>query len=204
MSDAVSIIDIKVNEATREVTVSLKYESFVIALSDYEGADIKAGDIVDELLYDRLTFLSEKLACMKKAVRALSYAPKSEFMLKLKLRESYSDDVIEPVLEKLRELRYTDDDGLALRYAEKLACKSCFGPLRIRAKLRTYGFAVNCIDDAMAAVDDAAYLDGMSRRIKKRFGEISRPDEHTRRMITDYLLRYGFINEQINEYISEL
>ena len=118
MSDAVSIIDIKVNETTREVTVSLKYESFVIALSDYEGTDIKAGDIVDELLYDRLTFLSEKLACMKKAVRALSYAPKSEFMLKLKLRESYSDDVIEPVLEKLRELRYTDDDGLALRYAE--------------------------------------------------------------------------------------
>ena len=56
----------------------------------------------------------------------------------------------------------------------------------------------------MAAVDDAAYLDGMSRRIKKRFGEISRPDENTRRIITDYLLRYGFINEQINEYISEL
>lgn len=120
-------------------------------------------------------------AAQQKAYRLLSLRPRSEKELKKKLREKgFSPPVVEEVLEKLRELKYLDDESFARQWARNLAVNKLWGNKKIILSLQEKGIEGDLIGEAVEKArqeiseeEAAEFLVNKKKIGKKRTGVVA-------------------------------
>ncbi|RDI99812.1 regulatory protein RecX [Dyella solisilvae] len=126
-----------------------------------------------------------------KAMGLLARREHSRRELQLKLRKGgYEGAEAGEALDRLGEQRYQDDN----RFAEVLVRSRVaqgYGPLRLRAELKSHGLS----DARIRAVLDAAEVDwtaSAAAQLRRRYGSGGAPDPAEKARRAQFLLRRGF------------
>ncbi len=149
---------------------------------------LKVGSSVSYEALSAMQLESEKSAALDKALTHLTASQKTERDTRLFLqRKGYVEEVIDYVVEKLREYGYLDDTAYAVSYTE--AAKKGKGSRLIAAELKRKGLSEEAISAAMEGVGDE--LEGATRVLQKylRGKEI---DEKMLKKAYSYLISKGY------------
>ena len=129
--------------------------------------------------------------CFKSATNFLGYRPRSEPELRERLRRrGFSMETIEPVITKLKRLKWVDDIAFAEFWKDNRESFSPRSKALTRLELKRKGLTDEIIEQAVATIDDedSAYKAAMS---KARI--LARSDYKSfRRRLGGYLQRRGF------------
>jgi regulatory protein len=132
-----------------------------------------------------------KPSAYSKALGLLARREHSRRELKLKLRQGgYEGEEAGAALDRLGEQHYQDDD----RFAEMLVRSRVgqgYGPMRVRAELKSHGLA----DARIREVLDAAEVDWnaiAAAQLRRRYGAGAAADPAERARRAQFLLRRGF------------
>jgi len=161
-------------------------------LSDAEIAQLQSADLLQKT-YDR-------------AVRFLSYRPRSAAEVRQHLARSVEDEaLIAAVLDKLVEQGYLNDAEFARYWVENREQFRPKGPRALRQELRQRGLAGEAIETALATVDvtGSAYTVARQRAARLAGLAASEPDVF-RRKLSDFLARRGFDYGTIREVVKRL
>ncbi|MFC4527685.1 regulatory protein RecX [Dyella halodurans] len=132
-----------------------------------------------------------KPSAYSKALGLLARREHSRRELKLKLRQGgYEGEEAGAALDRLGEQHYQDDD----RFAEMLVRSRVaqgYGPMRVRAELKSHGLA----DARIREVLDAAEVDWTAvaaAQLRRRYGAAGASDHEEKARRAQFLLRRGF------------
>jgi len=141
--------------------------------------------------------------CLDAAFRYLSYRPRSELEIKMRLRKrGFDNSSIESALLKLKEQGLVDDSAFAQFWKEN---RECFSP-RARAilyrELRQKGVASHIIAEAIREIDEEA---GAYRAAQKKAEKLTSSDrESFYRKLGSFLRRRGFNYEITQHTVKQL
>ncbi len=140
---------------------------------------------------------------LEKALRLLSYRPRSEWEVRSRLRgQGFGEEVIGLVTGKLREMGLLDDLAFARAFKESREAFRPRSKLHLIRELREKGVAPEIIAEAVADMDDEseAYRAGLKKA--RSFCGKSFPE--FRKKLGAYLCRRGFDWEVIRRVIPRL
>ncbi len=186
---------------SKEVTVSLPCESFLITLHDFETLGVAEGDEVDEELYGRLAECEERLKCIKKAFDYLSYGDLSKKQLSDKLKRKFPAELSADVAELFEKRGYVNDAELAKRYAETFYVFKNMGVGRIRNELYRRGFDRNDIEDAISPYVNEPQKERIIEFINKKYDTSLISDRKYRNKVYSGAIRAGFPSDEIAEVL---
>jgi regulatory protein len=141
----------------------------------------------------------------KRALKLLGYRSRSEAELNRKLAQAgFSLQEIEAALEKLRGLKFLDDEAFASSFARDRIENRGYGPLRVERELRLKGVAKNLV----AAVLEESFgrEQGKARAralLERRFRGKDLDDLKTARRAIAFLRRRGYRDSVIAEILRQ-
>ncbi|RMF79079.1 MAG: RecX family transcriptional regulator [Chloroflexi bacterium] len=164
---------------------------FAFGLSLIEAAKLRKGQILSEAEIEALQNADAVIQAVDRAVRFLSYRPRSIQEVRRNLaKKNMPDAVIDQTIERLINLGYVDDRAFARFWVENRQEFKPRSPKALRYELRQKGVA----ESDIAAVlhdfdsDDAAYRAAQSRVTRLR-GSTRRV---FRKKVGAFLARRGF------------
>ncbi len=193
------VTSVAAERSKHEVTVECG-GTFVITESDFLLLGIADTATADP---EKLAFCADKLACIKKCENYLSYSDLSERKLREKLKDKFTQPVIDAVLALLTEKGYVDDQALAERFASELARTRLWGKKRIAQYLFTKGFRREDISAACDSLDDDSLRDNLHELIEKT---APKADLSTPKAVSAYgakLYRLGWDWDEIKPALAE-
>lgn len=138
------------------------------------------------------------------AWRLLAYRRRSRHELQQRLlRKGYPAEIVEPVLDRLTELGYLDDQGFAQSLVEtRQIGRSPRSKSALMSELRRKGIESESAAIAVADIDD---LEAARRAVAKQAGRLAAAD-HTefRRRLAPFLQRRGFSYDTIRATVEAL
>lgn len=142
----------------------------------------KPGDIATE---------KPKPSAYNKALGLLARREHSRRELRQKLdRSGYARDEAGEALDRLGEQHYQDDD----RFAEALIRNRAgqgYGPMRLRAELKSHGLSEARIRSLLDAAD-IDWAESAASQLRRRYGAAGTTDSAERARRAQFLLRRGF------------
>ena len=136
------------------------------------------------------------------ALRLLSYRPRSEAELRLRLGRRFPSQVVESVVESLVERGHVDDAKFASLWRSSRDSLNPKSAAAVKRELIEKGVAKQIADETVADMDDgsAAY-----RAASRRARQLERADYDTfRRRLWAYLQRRGFSASVARSTVSRL
>jgi regulatory protein len=181
---------------------------FAFGLARIVAAWLQIGQVLDDEQIDKLQSQDTEEVAYQKALRYLSYRPRSEAEVRKKLVSSgYSETVIDTVLTRLRDSQLIHDPQFAQVWVEN---RSTFRPRSrslLKMELRQKGIHDDTIEAALADAlgeDELAYQ-AAARRAHKYAGL---DWQDFREKLSGFLARrgfsYGTIAPVVREVWSEL
>jgi regulatory protein len=144
----------------------------------------------------RTKIKKEGVTARAKALEIVSRRPHTEHEVSKKLIQGgYDVSEADDAIAYLKELKYLDDEFIAVAMARTLAARRNLGPGRITLKLRGRGVGAGIIEKAMAAVREPCLQQEAARRaLMKKFHEKSNftSDPREKRRASQFLFRMGF------------
>lgn len=138
----------------------------------------------------------------KRALRYLSYAPRSESQVKIKLRGLFPEGVVDEAVSWLKERGYLNDRDFAQSWkANRLAFRPR-GRLAMKQELLRKGIDSSLVDEVLADVDEekAAY-----EAARKKASALKDTDYSTfRQRLGAFLRRRGFDYDVIRLVVEAL
>lgn len=130
------------------------------------------------------------------AMKLLAQREHSRYELQSKLRvRKYDDDIIEQVLDKLKQANLQSDTRFSEAYTHMKMCRG-FGPVRIRQELHDRGIDNELIEQCLA-IDLDEWVRAVNEVRCKKFG-VEVPQDFVERAKQMRFLQYrGFTTEQI-------
>lgn len=172
------------------------------------AAGLRVGDDLPDDALRRVLREDLDWRAREAALRLLSYRPRSEAELRLRLlRQQFPAEVADACLEGLRAKGLLDDASFAESFARDRIRLNPRGRRRVVQELRGRGVdastAASVVDDVLRE-EDVGELDlarQAARRWRARAGE--EPDR-ARRRLTGFLARRGFGGETVRRVVEEL
>ena len=169
--------------------------------------DIKKGEEVDEARLKDLIYKEGLSKAKSKAMSSLNRTAISEKKLREKL-SNYSDEIVDEVIDKLKEYKFINDKDLASRIAKDNSSISRFGTNKIRQNLYRKGISKEDIEQAIEAIDDDEQLENAIYLARKRYDKVKCEDNRkVYQKLTQHLLYKGFsydiVKKAINEVLEE-
>jgi regulatory protein len=130
----------------------------------------------------------------QKAYRYLALRPRSEKEVAKKLKEKgFPANIIQETLEKLRDLKYINDDSFSSQWARHLAINKLWGNRKIISDLQEKGINKDLIGEAIAAArseisEEAAIV----RILLKKYAKKDLNNLKEKRKIFQSLMGRGF------------
>lgn len=158
-------------------------------------------------------FLREK--AKQKAFRLLAVRARSEKELRVKLKEKGFDEaIVGEVAERLRELKFLDDESFAVQWARNLGVDKLFGNRKIALSLREKGIPPPLIEKAIDEVRrEVSESDAIMTWIRKRrtAHDIMEMGVREKRRLAGSLMGKGFppdlifylLNQSKEEFVNE-
>lgn len=132
-----------------------------------------------------------KASAYNKALGLLARREHSRKELRQKLdRSGYARDEAGEALERLGEQHYQDDDRFAEALIRNRSAQG-YGPMRLRAELKSHGLP----DARIRSLLDAADVDwtaSAAAQLRRRYGAAGAADPSERARRAQFLLRRGF------------
>ncbi len=144
---------------------------------------------------------------MERALRLLSFKPRSIAELRERLLEKIwaEQAVVDQVIERLKELRYLDDEQLAASYASSRLTIKPLGRQRLRRDLQRKKIPAQIAEQTLDRVyEGQAEEELIDRAIAKRLrlkGAPTTPEQSKK--LFDYLMRRGFSYQLVLRKVRE-
>lgn len=130
------------------------------------------------------------------ALRYMAYRDRTAAEVRRRLCKTYSEEVVDEVVERLHASGLLDDRAFAEAFAERRFRQEGHGPARVRADLIRKGVASAVLEAALDAVfsEQDALADRAAEVGRTWWQRLSRePDEMKRKKkVCDYLVRRGY------------
>lgn len=179
---------------------------YAFALPALDAAQLRVGQFLDDAAIARLQTTDRRQKAYDRAVRYLSFRPRSVAEVRRYLAKTEDDpEVIEAVIVRLLENGYLDDGDFARFWVENRQRFRPKGTAVLRQELRQRGVGPEAVAAALATVDaaEAAYQAARPRALK--LAELAHTDPAScRRKLNEFLLRRGFDHETVQEAVSRL
>ncbi len=199
------ITDIKqqVNDKNRvSVYIDGKF-AFGMTETDRLFLKLEVGKEITKEKYDEITEENLYSKAKDKAAKFLGYRMRSAKELKSKLREDFSEDIADRVVELFKGYGYINDLEFAAAYAKDCFNIKKWGRVRIKNELRQKGISNEDINAALDCAENKeetystikALLD---RRIKNTPIDLKEKQKHFA-----FLMRRGFDIEDIKTALEE-
>ena len=174
---------------------------------------LKIGQEIGEKEIERLVFENETRKLMDKALRFLSFRPRSERevydQLNKKLatqkhgRDGNTEGLVDTVIQRLRNLGYVDDLEFAKWWVEQRQTHSPRGLRLIKSELFQKGIAQEIIDKVLLE-DEEGEIERALKAAKKKLRSYDLKSRESRQKMSQYLARRGFDWEVIKETLNRL
>lgn len=179
---------------------------FAFGLPALEAARLRVGQFLNDAEIEQLQIADLAQKTYDRAVRFLSYRPRSAAEVRRHLARTVEDEaLIAAVLDKLGKQGYLNDAEFARYWVENREQFRPKGPRALRQELRQRGLAGETIETALAEVDPAngAYTVARQRAARLADLAVSEPDVF-RRKLSDFLARRGFDYGTIRDVVRRL
>lgn len=177
--------------------------SFALDAEVVAKAGLRIGQVLSSAQINELKQTDIYHSCLSAALHYLSYRPRSEAEVRLKLRRrGFSDDVAAGVIARLKEQGLIDDEVFARYWKDNRLSFSPRSQQLIKQELRQKGVTVDMAGQAVANVDDEAMAYETGRKKYRLLGTAGY-DEFRRRLYS-YLRRRGFSHEVATQVVERL
>lgn len=178
-------------------------QEFALDVPLLQAAQLHKGQCLTQVEVNALATLGSVQSAYNRALRFLSYRPRSTAELRRHLlKNAVPGPVVSEVLDRLHEREYLGDSAFASFWLENRSRFKPMAPRALRYELMQKGVAAETIDAALSAldVDDAAYraATGWSHRFRGNTRQVFR------RKLSALLRRRGFDGETVNDVIRRL
>jgi len=161
------ITAIQLNKSKKRVNVIFADASSVtVSKSVVEEMGLRKGMDVSSEQTKELTQADQFHRCLEAAVRYLAYRPRSEMELRQRLyRRGFRDDIIKPVLDKLKSQGIIDDETFAAYWRESRQTTNPRSRRMLKYELQKKGITSELVDKTIGDIDDvaAAYKLGLKK-----------------------------------------
>lgn len=156
-------------------------------------------------LSDSLLARDVVLQAISAALNLLAYRPRAEGELRTRLRQrGFSYEAVAETIEKLRELRYLDDQDFAERWIENRLEHRPRSARMIAMELRAKGMDASTVADAVDRVEIDERTDAL-RIATERWSRLAGLEAQVRkRRLTGFLSRRGYGFDVIRDVLKEL
>lgn len=179
---------------------------YAFALPAVEAAHLRLGQHLDDADIEQLRAVDTRTKAYDRAVRFLSYRPRSVAELRRHLAEAnVAPETIEETLARLTEQGYLDDAEFAHYWIENRQRFRPKGARALREELRQRGLDADTIAAALTGLDavEDAYQAARPRAL--RLAALVQADPvDFRRKLSNFLLRRGFDYDVTSEAVSRL
>ena len=179
---------------------------YAFALPAIDAARLKVGQHLSDADIERLQATDAVAKAYDKAVRYLSYRPRSTAEVRRALEEAeFAPESIEAALNRLTEQGYLDDAAFAAYWVANRQHFRPKGEQALRQELRRAGVDKETIDESLDGLDssEAAYAAALPRA--NRLAALAAEDSAAfRRKLGDFLLRRGFTYDVVREVVARL
>lgn len=164
---------------------------YAFPLAKIVAAWLKVGQ---ELSPEKITSLQgedEREKTFQRAVRFISYRPRSQAEVERNLRKfEVPESLIAPTVERLKAGGLLDDADFARRWVEDRAAFRPRGAFALRQELRLKGISEAGIEAALADLDEAELARQAAMRKATQLAKLAWPE--FRAKLTSFLSRRGF------------
>jgi regulatory protein len=180
-------------------------DEFALGLQDVLAAALRVGQELSDSDIQALKRQDSAEAAYEKALRYLSYRPRSEQEMTRYLQgKGLEDEAIVTVLDRLRRARLIGDKDFAQFWVENREAFKPRGPWALRAELRQKGVADGIIEHSLESVDENKSAMEAAERVVHRFARLDKQTFWRRLM--GHLQRRGFsygVSRRVVEHLWE-
>jgi regulatory protein len=179
---------------------------YAFALPALEAARLRVGQSLDDAEIARLQATDSQQKAYDRAVRYLSFRPRSIAEVRRHLAENqYGAEIVEGVIARLAEAGYLNDTDFAQFWVENRQQFRPKGAAALRQELRQRGLDHETIAAALDAVDqtEAAYR-AAAPRAQRLSRQASADPALFQRKLSEFLLRRGFDRETTRKVTAQL
>jgi regulatory protein len=177
---------------------------FAFGLAAIEAARLRRGQALSDAEIDRLCRQDSVETAHERALRFLSFRPRSEAEVRRNLAEArVAPGEIDAVIERLKRVGLVDDRAFVQYWLENRGQFSPRSARALQAELRRKGIPVEAIDEALQATrhdEGAAALQAALPRAR-RLADLE-PREF-RQKLAAFLMRRGFDYQVTREAVSQ-
>ena len=178
---------------------------FAMGIPAIEAARLKIGQMLEMADIERLALLDTESRAYDRAVKFLSYRPRSVAEVRRYLLNKKIDELVsEKIVSRLTDLQYLDDKEFARWWIENRTEFSPRGAYAIRQELRVKGVSDTIIAEAIERhLPDAK--EPLEKLARRRVPRLSNEDQYSfKRKLSAFLQRRGFSYEDIGPVIDSL
>jgi len=176
--------------------------AFSLGIEVLEKQGLRLGQMLSDSQREELVKADLFHKCLNAALHLLSYRPRSEAEVRIRLRPRFEEQAIDSVIVHLKARHMVDDVAFAQFWKENRESFSPRSKRMIMLELRRKGIDSEVITDVVEAIDDeqSAY-----RAAEKKARSWAKEDYNAfRRKLGAFLSRRGFSNEVANRIMERL
>ncbi len=199
----------KITKLERQKHNAMRVSVFVDGEYAFSAADeliieygLKVGTDANSLPLEKLMKEDNYRTALSKAYRHLSVSEKTEKQMRdFLVSKEFDTETVERVIDKLRELKYIDDNAFADTFAE-YAKNS--GRRAIRYKLKMKGISDEIINGVLDGIDDEQQLEAavaLAAKQKQKYAKL--PIREQKNKTGAFLARRGFDWDTVSAAIEK-
>ncbi|MBQ8997102.1 MAG: recombination regulator RecX [Clostridium sp.] len=166
--------------------------------------NIKKGDEINPEKLKVIAYEDELSTAKNKAMNILNRTAISEKKLREKLSD-YDEDIINEVINKLKEYKFLNDKDLAKRISNDNLHLSRFGRNKIKQNLYRKGICKEDIENTIEEIDSDVEFENALYLGKKRYDKLKGQDNNVKyQKISQHLAYKGFNYDIIKRVLNEL
>lgn len=179
---------------------------FAFALPAIDAARLKVGQHLTDAEIALLQATDAAAKAYDKAVRYLSYRPRSTAEVRRVLEEAdFAPEAIETALGRLTDQGYLDDAAFAAYWVENRQRFRPKGEQALRQELRRAGVDKETIDQSLDGLDTSAAAYAAAQPRASRLAALAAEDPAAfKRKLSEFLLRRGFTYDIVREVVARL
>ena len=169
-------------------------DSLIIELS------LHVGKVVDQIMLDQILEEDDYQKCLIRAFDILAIRLNSEQEIRIKLLKKYQYRTVRRVINRLKELRYINDEYFVKCWTESREKNK--GPYVLKKELKQKGIDENLINNVFSVSDKEKEMEFAEELLKKKRYYTLEGEERYKK-ITGFLARRGFDYEVIKRIINK-
>lgn len=177
---------------------------FWISYDKYIAWSYHQGDEINEAMLEKIEKEDSRNRAFAIGERYAAYKPRTVYEVKRKLQlYEIDEEHIKEVIEKLKKLRFLDDDAYARRYAQEMYANRTWSRYQLYAKLMEKGIAKELISNNVDAISDSMEKEKVVNLLEKKYSRRDYDNPKENNKVIQALMRRGFSSSVVKLALKE-